>query len=128
MKLRSKLISSFVPYATKPISPLKISKPKSKTPSTNIWMLLITPSMEEKEPIVDVLKEDYVKIMVELLALKKKDINLNVKNDILTISTETPARKYYKEVKLPTFVQKDSLEFKYRNGILEAKLRKAKGN
>ena len=115
------------PYTTKPTSPLKISKPKSKIPSTNTQMPLITPSIEEKEPIVDVIEEkDLINIMAELPGVEEKDINLKIEKDTLTISTETPARKYHKEVKLPTPVEENSLESKYRNGILEVKLRKAR--
>ena len=116
-------------YTTKPSSPLKISKPKSKTPSTSTQIPPTAPSIEEKESIVDVFEEeDHINIMAELPGVEEKDVNLKIEDDVLTISAETPARKYYKEVKLPTSVEKDSVESKYRNGILEIKLRKAKDN
>ena len=110
----------------KPSSPLKISKPKSKTPSTSTQIPPTAPSIEEKESIVDVFEEeDHIKIMAELPGVEERDVNLKIEGDVLTISAETSARKYYKEVKLPTSVEKDSVESKYRNGILEIKLRKA---
>ena len=108
---------------------MKISKPKSKTPSTSTQMPSTASSIEEKELIVDVFEEeDHINIMAELPGVEEKDVNLKIEDDVLTISAETPARKYYKEVKLPTSVEKDSVESKYRNGILEIKLRKAKDN
>jgi len=115
------------PYTTKPSSPLKISKPKSKTPSTSTQTLPTAPSIEEKEPIVDVFEEeDHVNVMAELPGVKENDVNLKIENNILIISADTSERKYYKEVKLPTSVEKDFVESKYRNGILEVRVRKAK--
>jgi HSP20 family protein len=114
-------------YTTKPTSPLKISKPKSKTPSTSIPIPPTTPSIEEKEPIVDVFEDgDYINIMAQLPGIEEKDVNLKIEDDAVTINVETPTKKYYKEAKLPTSVEKNSAESKYRNGILEVKLKKAK--
>jgi HSP20 family molecular chaperone IbpA len=114
-------------YTTKPTSSLNMSKPKSKTPSTSMPISPTTPSIEEKEPIVDVFEDgDCINIMVELPGIEEKDANLKIEDDTVTISVETPTKKYYKEVKLPTSVEKNSAESKYRNGILEVKLRKAK--
>jgi HSP20 family protein len=114
-------------YTTKPSSPLKISKPKSKTPSTSTQIPPTAPSIEEREPIVDVFEEeDHINIMAELPGVEEKDVNLKMKSNLLTISADTPVRKYYKEVKLPTSIKCDLIESKLRNGILEVKLRKAK--
>jgi HSP20 family protein len=114
-------------YTTKPTSPLKISKPKNKTASTSIPMPPTTASIEEKEPIVDVFEDGhYINIMAELPGVEEKDVNLKIEDDAVTINVETPKKKYYKEAKLPTSVEKDSVESKYRNGILEVKLKKAK--
>jgi HSP20 family protein len=114
-------------YTTKPTSSLKISKPKSKTPSASMPISPTTPSIEEKEPIVDVFEDgDNINIMAELPGVEEKDVNLKIENNVLTISADTPAKKYSKEVKLPTSIERHSVESKLRNGILEVKLRKAK--
>jgi len=114
-------------YTTKPASSLKMSKPKSKTPSTSMPISPTTPSIEEKEPIVDVFEDgDHINIMAELPGIEEKDVNLKIENNVLTISADTPAKKYSKEVKLPTSIERHSMESKLRNGILEVKLRKAK--
>lgn len=114
-------------YTTKPTDRLKISKPKNKTLPTSVPMPPTVFSIEEKEPIVDVFEDgDNVKVMAELPGVEENDVNLKIENNVLTISADTPARKYSKEVKLPTSIERDSVESKLRNGILEVKLRKAK--
>lgn len=114
-------------YTTKPKSRLKISKPKSKTPPTRTPKPLPTASIEEKQPIVDVFEEeDHIKVMAEVPGVEEKDIKLHVKNNLLIISVDTSEKKYYKEVKLPTSVKKNSVESTYRNGVLEVKVRKTK--
>jgi len=80
----------------------------------------------EREPLVDLFEEDHhLLVLAELPAVDEKDVNIKVEENTLTISTDTSARKYYKQVKLPTPVEKDTMESIYRNGILEVKLRKA---
>jgi len=64
--------------------------------------------------------------MVELPGVEENEINLDVDDKIVTISTDTHDRKYHKKVELPTSVKKDAVESSYRNGILEVKLRKEK--
>jgi HSP20 family protein len=114
-------------YTTTPKSRLKISKPKSKTPPTRTPKPPPTASIEEKQPIVDVFEEeDHIKVMAEVPGVEEKDIKLHVKNNFLTINADTSGKKYYKEVKLPTSVEKDSVESTYRNGVLEVKLSKTK--
>jgi len=111
----------------KPTDRLKISKPKNKTSPTSVPMPPTAAPIEEREPIVDVFEDgDNVKVMAELPGVEENDVNLKIENNVLTISADTPARKYSKEVKLSTFIERDSVEFKLRNGILEVKLRKTK--
>ncbi len=104
---------------------IKISKPQNKISSAPTQ---IPPaSIKEREPMVDVFEDgDFVNVMAELPGVEESKVKLEVENDLLTIRTDTSARKYYKEVKLPTFVKKAPAETKFRNGILEIKLVKAK--
>lgn len=116
-------------YARKPIGRLKISKPKKETPPTQTPMPPTAGPIKEREPIVDVFQEkNHVRVTAELPDVKEDEINLQVENNTLTISTDTSARKYYKQVELPTPVEKDTIESSYRNGILEVKLSKAKSS
>jgi len=114
-------------YATKPTGSLKISKPKKEISPIRTSMPLTTGSIEEREPIVDIFEEkDHIKVMAELPGIEKNEIKLDIEDGTLTISTDTPTRKYYKKVELPSPVKKDSIESSYRNGILEVTLRKTK--
>jgi len=114
-------------YMTKPAGRLRISKPKKETPPTHPQTLPTAGSIKEREPIVDIFEEeDQIRVMAELPDVEENQINLNIDDNTLTISTDTLDRKYYKKVKLPDPVEKDSVESSYRNGILEVKLRKIK--
>jgi len=80
---------------------------------------------ERREPLFDVFDEgDSVKLMAELPGVEKDDINLELAEGLLKIKVDTPTRKYYEEVKLPSEVEKETVESTYRNGILEVKLKK----
>jgi len=104
---------------------IKISKPQSKISSAPT-QIPQTP-IKEREPMVDVFEDgDFVNVMAELPGIEENKVKLEVENDLLTIRADTSARKYYKEVKLPTSVKKNPAESKFRNGILEIKLVKAK--
>jgi HSP20 family protein len=104
---------------------IKISRPQHKfSPAPT----KIPPaSIKEREPLVDVFEDgDFVNVTAELPGVEESKVKLEVGNDVLTIRSDTSARKYYKEVKLPTSVKKDPAESRFRNGILEIKLVKAK--
>jgi len=78
---------------------------------------------EEREPLVDVIEEkDVIKVVAELPGVEKEDIKLNATEDTLTISVDTPQRKYYKEVTLPAKIDPKSAKATYKNGVLEVKL------
>jgi HSP20 family protein len=82
---------------------------------------------EEREPLVDVVSTNgEVKVVAELPGVNKKDIKLHALDDMLTISVDTPDRKYYKEIKLPDEVEPKDAKTSYKNGVLEVTLQKAK--
>ncbi len=104
---------------------IKMSKPQNRvSPAAT----RIPPaSIKEREPMVDVFEDgDFVNVMAELPGVEESKVKLEIENDLLTIRSDTSARKYYKEVRLPTSVKKSPAESKFRNGILEIKLVKAK--
>jgi HSP20 family protein len=104
---------------------IKMSKPQNKISAAPTK---IPPaSIKEREPMVDVFEDgDFVNVTAELPGVEESKVKLEVENDVLTIRSDTSARKYYKEVKLPASVKKNPAESKFRNGILEIKLVKAK--
>lgn len=90
-------------------------------------MLPTAGAIKEREPFVDIFEEDdHIRIMAELPGLEENEINLDIGDNTLTISADTSARKCYKKVELPNPINRDAVEPRYRNGILEVKLRKAK--
>jgi HSP20 family protein len=75
---------------------------------------------EEREPLVDVIKTNgEIKVIAELPGVEKEDIKLHGTENTLTISVDTPQRKYYKEVELPTIVEPKQAKSTYKNGVLE---------
>jgi HSP20 family protein len=80
---------------------------------------------EEREPLVDIIETDgEVHIVVELPGVEKKDIKLHGTEDTLSISVDTPQRKYSKEVTLPAKVKVKEAKTEYKNGVLEVTLPK----
>ena len=80
---------------------------------------------KEREPLIDVLETDKeVKVIAELPGVEKKDIKLHGTTNDLTISVETPQRKYYKTVELPTIVELKQAKSSYKNGVLEVVFKK----
>lgn len=80
---------------------------------------------EKREPLADVMTTDSeVKVIVELPGVEKKDIKLSGTENTLTISVDTPDRKYFKEVKLPAKVDIKQATSKYKNGVLDVTIPK----
>ena len=84
------------------------------------------PIVEEvREPICDVFDEkEEIRIYAEMPGVNSEDIKLDLKGDILEITAETGERKYRKEILLPAKVKPETLSSSYKNGILEAKIKK----
>ena len=87
------------------------------------------PVVEEvREPMVDLFDEkEMVIVVAELPGINEKDITVELRDDILTISAESGERKYYKEVLVGAPVTSEGLTRSYRNGILEIRICKKKG-
>ena len=82
---------------------------------------------EQREPLVDVLETDgEVKVIAELPGVEKKDIKLHGTENSLTISVDTPQRKYYKEVETPAKINPKQAKSTYKNGVLEVTVPKKK--
>jgi len=81
-----------------------------------------TEVQEVREPIVDVFEEeDHMLVLAELPGIGKKDVKIEFKDDVLTISAERGDRKYRKEVLLPRNLSKERMKIACENGILEIK-------
>jgi len=82
---------------------------------------------EEREPLVDVINTNgEVKVVAELPGVEKKDIKLHGTENALTISVDTPERKYFKEVQMPAAINSKAAKTEYKNGVLEVTVPKVK--
>jgi HSP20 family protein len=83
---------------------------------------------ETREPLVDVVDGDKeVRVIAELPGAKREEIELSAEGKNLTISAQTPARKYHKELELPSTVELEGSKSSFNNGILEVTFPKRKG-
>lgn len=82
---------------------------------------------EEREPLIDVIStEDEIKVVPELPGVEKEDIKLHGTEDTLTISVDTPKRRYFKEVEMPAKIDPKKAKTSYKNGVLEVTIPKIK--
>ena len=80
---------------------------------------------EISEPLVDVFdEEEYVLVVAEMPGVAGEDIDLALRDDILTIAGQRGQKKYRKEVLLPQSFGSEQMSYTCRNGILEVKLNK----
>ena len=100
----------------------------------------VVPS-EYREPFIDVMESDKEIIATaEMPGIEKKDIKINVTEDMLEISAETKQEEkkeekgyiyrerrsgsYYRAISLPSPVDPDNSKATYENGVLEIKMPK----
>ncbi|MEI8186639.1 MAG: Hsp20/alpha crystallin family protein [Chlorobiaceae bacterium] len=80
---------------------------------------------EEREPITDVFDEqDEVIIIAEMPGIEEANIVIDINDDILEISTKNAKKSYKKELLLPFKSDKNTIQQKYINGILEIRIKK----
>jgi len=80
---------------------------------------------ETREPIVDVLEEeDKIQVVVEMPGVEEHDIQIEINGDVLSLSADSSARKYQKEILLPSKIQPEPISHSYQNGIFEIWLKK----
>ena len=77
---------------------------------------------EIREPVVDVFEEkDHTLVVAEMPGISTKDVQLTVKDDLLTIYAEKKDKKYRKEILLPHSYPREKMKMSCNNGILEIK-------
>lgn len=80
---------------------------------------------QEREPLVDIVDtEKEIKVVAELPGVAKEEIKLSGTPEILTISVNTPQRKYYKQIEIPSKIDPKKAKTSYKNGVLEVTLPK----
>jgi HSP20 family protein len=74
---------------------------------------------EVRDPIVDVFDEEKeVSVVAEIPGVEESELDLQVKDDVLIISTSGD-KKYQTEVLLPRAFAPEAMESSYRNGVLK---------
>ena len=77
---------------------------------------------EVREPMVDIFEEkDHVLVVAEMPGIGVEDVQLEVKDDLLTIHAERGDKKYRKEVLLPESFSREKMRVSCNNGVLEVK-------
>ncbi len=81
---------------------------------------------EELKPLIDIFQEnEYITIIAEIAGFNKETLKISVKDQKLTLSAKSKDRRYYKSLNLPNVVIPNAMHTKYKNGVLEIKLKKA---
>ncbi|TFG05792.1 MAG: Hsp20/alpha crystallin family protein [Promethearchaeota archaeon] len=77
------------------------------------------------DPLTDVIEEpDTITVIAEIPGVRNTDINLNATERKLTIIVDTAELKFFKEVHLPCEVKSQTAKARYKNDILEIKMKK----
>jgi HSP20 family protein len=76
-----------------------------------------------REPLVDVYEEeDHVLVLAEIPGVSKKDVQLDLSDDHLTIRAQRGEKRYCKEVTLPESFTQQNMRWDCTNGILKIRL------
>jgi len=86
------------------------------------WWLAGQTYQEREEPLLDIFDEDAELIVyVELLGIKEDKLQLSVVDNKLIIEAD---KEYHKEISLPVVVNTNNFIKRYKNNILEVRLKK----
>jgi HSP20 family molecular chaperone IbpA len=81
---------------------------------------------QEQKPLIDIFQDsNNITIVAEIAGFNKETFKINVKDQKVTLSAKSKERRYYKSLNLPKVVIPDETHTKYKNGVLEIKLKKA---
>ena len=86
-----------------------------------------SPEIAERKPLVDVNTTDKeVKVVMEILGVKKEDIKIDAYDETVEVTADNPQRKYHKTIGLPPETDIETARSRYNNGILEITFDKKK--
>jgi len=107
------------------INPVVGGNPKVKT-FGNIKKTANGPTVdEEREPLTEILdQKDEIIVFFEIPGVEENDIVIELKENILKFSAANNSRKYRKKILLSDKVHKQTFSHKYKNGVLEIKIKK----
>jgi len=80
---------------------------------------------KDPKPLIDVLEDkDEIIVVADFAGFKKENLKIKIKDQRLVLSAKALERKYYKSLNLPKKVIPESLRTRYKNGVLEIRLKK----
>ncbi len=101
-------------------------KNKTVTPNFRPSSSYVKRRVEEQKPLIDMFQDsNNITIVAEIAGFNKETFKINVKDQKITLSAKSKERRYYKSLNLPKVVIPDETHTKYKNGVLEIKLKKA---
>ena len=81
---------------------------------------------ENPKPLIDIFQENnYITVVAEIVGFNKETLKISVKEQKLTLSAKSKDRRYYKSLNLPTVVVPSAMHTKFKNGVLEIRIKKA---
>ena len=99
-----------------------MSAPQSFRPSKNFTER----KFQEQKPLIDIFQENnFITVVAEITGFNRDTLKIHVKDQKITLSAKNKDRRYYKSLNLPKLVIPDIMYTKYKNGVLEIKLKKA---
>ncbi len=107
---------------------LPTNQPKAATNTNNFRPAKSYSKKAEPEPkpLIDIFQDSAnITVIAEIAGFNKDTLKINVDNQKLTLSAKSKDRRYYKSLNLPKVVIPDAMHTKYKNGVLEIKLKKA---
>ena len=111
-----------------PTFPLKRSRIKKWTylPKIKFQKIYKERKWKALEPLIDVLEEkDEIVIVAEAKGVNKENLKIQIENQRLTLAAEALEQRYRKSLNLPARVIPNTMRTKYKNGVLEIRLKKA---
>ena len=82
--------------------------------------------IQEPKPLIDIFQEkNFITVVAEITGFNKETLKIHVKDQKITLSAKSKDRRYYKSLNLPKMVIPDVMYTKFKNGVLEIKLKKA---
>ncbi len=101
-------------------------KSSASPPSFRPSKSFVKRNLVEQKPLIDIFQENgTVTIVAEIVGFNKETLKINVKDQKITLSAKSKDRRYYKSLNLPTVVIPNAMHTKFKNGVLEIKLKKA---
>jgi len=81
---------------------------------------------QEPKPLIDIFQDSStITVVAEIVGFSTDTVKVNVKDQRITLSAKSKERRYYKSLNLPKVVIPDETHTKFKNGVLEIKLKKA---